>query len=85
ALGRRRLVSAARNPVHGPANVARFLLGVLARNPAARVEEVTTGDGAAYLWREGDAVRGLLTLGVTGDRATDVWIVLNPDKLTRWA
>ncbi|MGY1841753.1 MULTISPECIES: RNA polymerase sigma factor SigJ [unclassified Modestobacter] len=79
------LVSAARAPVHGPVHVARFLLGVLAKNPAARVEEVTTGDGVAHLWREGDAVRGLLTLGVTGDRATDVWIVMNPEKLTRWA
>ncbi|MGY1842078.1 RNA polymerase sigma factor SigJ [Modestobacter sp. SYSU DS0875] len=79
------LVSAARNPVRGSANVARFLLGLLAKNPDVTLEEMTTGDGVGWLWRDGDAVRGLLVLGVTGDRATDVWIVLNPEKLTRWA
>ncbi|MGY1858060.1 RNA polymerase sigma factor SigJ [Modestobacter sp. SYSU DS0290] len=79
------LVSAARNPVRGSANVARFLLGLLAKNPDVTLEEMTTGDGVGWLWRDDDAVRGLLVLGVAGDRATDVWIVLNPEKLTRWA
>ncbi|MGY1750932.1 RNA polymerase sigma factor SigJ [Modestobacter sp. SYSU DS0511] len=79
------VVRAARNPVRGADHVARFLLGLLAKNPDVALEEVTTGDGVGWLWRDSDAVRGLLTLGVAGDRATDVWIVMNPAKLTRWS
>lgn len=79
------VVSAARQPVRGADRVARFLLGVLAKDPDGRVEEVQTGDGVAYLVRAGDRPRGLLALGTDGDRATDVWIVLNPAKLGCWA
>lgn len=79
------VVSAARHPVRGADRVARFLLGVLARDPDGRVEEVATGDGVAYLVRAGDRPRALLALGTDGERATDVWIVMNPAKLGCWA
>ena len=79
------VVSAARNPVRGASQVARFVLGILAKNPDARVEEVHTGDGLGYLWRDGTAVRGVLTLRVADDdRVTDLWMVLTPAKLSRW-
>jgi RNA polymerase sigma-70 factor (ECF subfamily) len=79
------VVTAARNPVRGVANVTRFLLGILAKEPSARVEEAPTGDGLAYVHRD-DAgrVRGVFNFRVAEDRITDVWIVLNPAKLTRW-
>ena len=79
------VVSAARNPVRGATPVARFVLGILAKNPGARVEEMHTGDGLGYLWRDDTGVRGLLTLGAADDQVTDVWIVLNPAKLSRWS
>jgi RNA polymerase sigma-70 factor (ECF subfamily) len=80
------VVTAARNPVRGAANVIRFLLGILAKDPAARVEEAPTGDGLAYVHRdEAGTVRGVFNFRVAGDRITDVWIVLNPAKLSRWA
>ncbi|WP_409329212.1 RNA polymerase sigma factor SigJ [Trujillonella humicola] len=79
------VVSAARHPVRGADRVARFLLGVLAKDPDGRVEEVRTGDGLAYLVRAGERPRALLSLGTDGDRATDVWIVMNPAKLGCWA
>lgn len=78
------LVSAARNPVRGAVHVARFLRGLLAKNPDVVLEEVTTGDGVGYGWRDESGMRGVLTLGVAGDRPTDVWIVLNPEKLRHW-
>jgi len=77
-------VSAARRPVRGARDVARFLLGILAKNPGARIEEMQTGDGVGHLWRDDDGVRGVVVLGVDGDRVTDVWTVLNPAKLTAW-
>ncbi|MDN3310442.1 RNA polymerase sigma factor SigJ [Microbacterium oryzae] len=78
------VVSAARRPVVGAENVARFILGVLAKNPSARVEDVETADGAAFLVRDGDGVLGILNLGVRGAVAGDVWIVMNPAKLGAW-
>ena len=78
------VVSAARQPVRGASRVARFLLGVLGKAPAGRVEEVATGDGVAHLVRDGDRPRALLTLGTDGERATDVWIVMNPAELGCW-
>ncbi|MGY1771185.1 RNA polymerase sigma factor SigJ [Blastococcus sp. SYSU D00813] len=79
------VVSAARNPVRGADRVARYLLGTLGRDPDARVEEVHTGDGVAYLVRSGERPRALVALGTDGERATDVWIVMNPGKLGCWA
>ncbi|WP_299960581.1 RNA polymerase sigma factor SigJ [uncultured Modestobacter sp.] len=79
------VVSAARNPVRGAVQVARFLLGLVAKNPGVVLEEVTTGDGVGYAWRDDRGMRGVLVLRVAGDRPTDVWIVLNPEKLTRWS
>jgi RNA polymerase sigma-70 factor (ECF subfamily) len=49
------------------------------------VEEALTGDGLAYVHRDdAGVVRGVFTFRVVEDRITDVWIVLNPAKLSRW-
>ncbi|RLK47477.1 RNA polymerase sigma-70 factor (ECF subfamily) [Microbacterium telephonicum] len=84
------VVSAARRPVHGADAVARFLLGLARKNPTARLEPVVTGDGAGVAIRDGDALLGVVTVGVSGEadadaRITDVWIMRNPAKLRLWA
>jgi RNA polymerase sigma-70 factor (ECF subfamily) len=78
------VVSAARNPVLGSSNVARFLLGVLHKRPTWRLVERRTTDGLGFVLAEGDTVHGVANLGVAGGVVTRVWIVLNPAKLASW-
>lgn len=77
-------VSAARRPVLGAVNVARFLLGVLTQRPEAQAEPITTADGLGFLVSEAGVVDTVIVLGVRADRVCDVWLVRNPDKLTSW-
>lgn len=77
-------VSAARRPVVGADRVARFLLGLPHLLPAATVEPTLTGDGLAFLVRVDGVADAIISLGVAGERVTDVYIVRNPDKLTLW-
>lgn len=79
-------VSAARRPVVGADHVARFLLGIAAKNPWLRLEHAASVDGPVLLFRDGEgAVRGVLSLGVAGGAVAHVWIVMNPEKLGAWA
>jgi RNA polymerase sigma-70 factor (ECF subfamily) len=78
-------VTAARNPVFGADRVARFLLGTLAKGgPAVEVLEQQTGDGLGFvIWEEG-RISGVVSLAVEAGAVSDVWIVLNPAKLSLW-
>jgi Sigma-70, region 4 len=78
------VVSAARNPVHGPDNVARFMLGVMAKRPTWRLVERHSTDGLALAYDDADVVRGVINLRVAGGAVTDVWVVVNPGKLAAW-
>lgn len=78
------VVSAARNPVHGPDRVARFMLGVMAKRPTWRLAERRTTDGLALAYLEGDVVHGVINLRVVRGCVTDVWVVVNPGKLAAW-
>ncbi|MDM4761597.1 RNA polymerase sigma factor SigJ [Galbitalea sp. SE-J8] len=80
-------VRAAINPIVGADRVARFLLGLIAKEDPGRVtasfEEVNGLTGIVF--RRSGTVAVVLSLDVRHDRVTDVWMVLNPDKLTAWA
>ena len=78
------VVSAARNPVVGPARVARFLLGVLTQRPTWVVAEQATADGLGFTMTEREEVRAVVNLRVAGGLVTDLWMVVNPEKLTGW-
>jgi hypothetical protein len=78
------LVKAALKPITGAAKVARFLLGVLARQPTLRLALRTTADGPALALVCGDEVTGVINLQAEGDHITHVWIQFNPHKLTQW-
>jgi RNA polymerase sigma-70 factor (ECF subfamily) len=78
------VVSAARKPVHGADNVARFLLGLLSKRPGLEIVDQETPDGLGFAtWEEGRIV-GVVTLHVVDRAVSDVWIVVNPDKLSLW-
>jgi RNA polymerase sigma-70 factor (ECF subfamily) len=79
------IVSAARNPVNGADNVARFMLGVSAKRPTWRIEERPTGDGLSLVYLEDATVLGVINLRVADGLVTDVWMVVNPEKLAAWA
>lgn len=78
------LVSAARKPVLGADNVARFLLGLLEKNPSFVVEPSATTDGTGFTIRRDGAVIGVVNLNVVAGHVADLWIVMNPEKLGVW-
>jgi RNA polymerase sigma-70 factor (ECF subfamily) len=77
-------VSAARRPVVGPDRVARFLLGIPHLEPTATIEPTLTPEGMAYLVIIDGRTDSVISVDVTGDRITDIYVVRNPDKLTLW-
>lgn len=75
-------VAAARQPIHGPDRVARFLLGVLRTVPpgfSAHPTRINGGPGVVG-YVEGQPT-GVVALDVAGGRLRAVRIVVNPEKL----
>jgi RNA polymerase sigma-70 factor (ECF subfamily) len=78
-------VQAARNPIYGPSNVARFIFGVLGKVPvgaefSVQVTEVN-GQPGIILYLDG-APNGIVTLDLLDEqKIRGVNIVVNPDKL----
>ncbi|MEV0788415.1 hypothetical protein [Kribbella sp. NPDC050459] len=79
-------VPAALEPVRGPAQVVRCLTALLRPDLALTVEAVNGQPGVVLrdTGRPAGPVVAVLSLRVTGAKVTDVWIVLNPDKLRHW-
>lgn len=80
-------VRAARNPVRGPDQVARFFIGLTKKAaPGAFTYEVVEANGApALLMRHLGQLFGLLSIDGDGQRIHAVHFVVNPDKLARFA
>ncbi|WP_432564011.1 RNA polymerase sigma factor SigJ [Kineococcus sp. SYSU DK003] len=78
------VVSAARRPVLGIENVARFVLGVVRKDDGLVFSPERTGDGLAFVITSKGAVRGVLNLRVVDGLVRDVWIQVNPGKLRAW-
>lgn len=78
------LVTAALNVIEGPGRVARLVLGVDAKMPELTQDVEPLADGLGVVLRSGDAVVGVMTFHVEHELVTDVWIMLNPAKLTHW-
>ncbi|BDZ44422.1 RNA polymerase sigma factor SigJ [Naasia aerilata] len=77
-------VSAALRPVQGSDRVARFVLGVTAKNPDGRVSIEPVGGVPAAVIRVGTAPLAVVTLSVVAGVVEHVWLTMNPDKLTTW-
>jgi RNA polymerase sigma-70 factor (ECF subfamily) len=84
-------VNAARRPVEGAENVARFLLGILAKRSDLGLEEREVNGRLGFVARDADGrVAGVIQLEASAPaggeeaepaRIDRVWIVVNPDKL----
>jgi RNA polymerase sigma factor (sigma-70 family) len=78
------IVNAARKPVFGADRVARFLMGIITNPKGISVADLQTNDGLAFaMWHDGRIV-GVVNLGVAGSTISDVWMVMNPEKLLLW-
>jgi RNA polymerase sigma-70 factor (ECF subfamily) len=78
------VINAARRPVLGVSNVARFLLGMFRKRPTLTLQQHRTGDGVAFTVVDDTELLGVVNLNVRGGRVSDVWLQVNPHKLTAW-
>ncbi|MFE9206179.1 RNA polymerase sigma factor SigJ [Micromonospora sp. NPDC007230] len=78
-------VRAARNPVHGADRIARFFAGIYARDraPGIRTTPAELNGAPALLLRWPAGTRYTLAVAAADGRITGVYLVGNPDKLTR--
>ena len=74
------VVSAARRPVLGPDRVARFLLGIAAKNVGSIVPVVVNG-ATGLAVRTEDGLHSVISLTVRDGLISRVDIVLAPAKL----
>ena len=78
-------IRAAINPVVGADRSARFVLGVLSKSvDLVPSLEMISGRTGIAIRRDG-AVSAVVTFNVSGGLVRDVWIVLNPEKLSTWS
>jgi RNA polymerase sigma-70 factor (ECF subfamily) len=75
---------AALNPIHGPDKVARFVVGVLARQRPVRLTSRVTDAGTVLTFDRAGSVSGVLELVVRDDTVVDVLVRWNPRKLALW-
>jgi len=79
------LVSAARRPIEGGEEVARYLAAIASRTPSLTIRERTV-NGQPGLTAEQDGVTvTVFAFDLAAGKITRIWITRNPDKLTRWA
>lgn len=77
-------VAAAQRPVHGPARVARLLLGLLRQAPSNFVSHAATINGQPGFinYIDGRPI-SVLTLEIGNGRIQTIRVVVNPDELRR--
>jgi RNA polymerase sigma-70 factor (ECF subfamily) len=77
-------VRAARRPIFGAEKAARFFLGLLRKDFVQEItEEDVNGRPGLVVHLDGELVAVMAT-EVHGGRLTDIWMILNPDKLHAW-
>jgi RNA polymerase sigma-70 factor, ECF subfamily len=79
------LVSAALGPIEGGEQVARYLVELAGRAPSnvRFLERTVNGQPGLVVQQDGVTV-AVFAFAVAGDRITNIWAVLNPDKLRPW-
>lgn len=75
--------TAARNPIRGADKIARFFIGIAAKNAGhdMRIEPaMINGAAGALLYLDGE-LDNTMSMAIDGDRIAAIYIVRNPDKL----
>ncbi|GHE87266.1 RNA polymerase sigma24 factor [Streptomyces werraensis] len=78
-------VNAAPQVIRGSDRVARWFMGVMRKQPALRLERRDTADGLGYILLTEGSRHGIVTFDVREEGITNVWLMLNPMKLTNWS
>ncbi len=80
------LVSASLDVIHGAEDIARFLLGVLDRQPDLTLrEDVVNGEPGLVAGDGHGRAVAVIAVAVTGSATIErVWAVRNPEKLATW-
>ena len=79
------LVSAALRPIEGGDQVAHYLAGLLGRLPRLTIGERTVNGQPGLVAEQDGAVVTVFAFDIAADKVTRIWIIRNPNKLTRWA
>ncbi|MFK0120842.1 RNA polymerase subunit sigma [Streptomyces sp. NPDC090994] len=77
-------VRALTRPVHGKHHVTRTLLTLLAPRPRTTLHLRRANGRTAIVVRHRARVAAVISFDVSGHQVTEVWAVLNPDKLRSW-
>ncbi|KOV52700.1 RNA polymerase sigma factor [Streptomyces sp. AS58] len=77
-------VRALTRPVHGREQVAHSLLTFLACRPRTDLAVQSVNGRTGLVVRYHDQVAAVISLDIDDQRITQVWVVLNPDKLRSW-
>ena len=75
--------TAARNPIMGAEKIARFFIGIAAKNAGhdMRIEPaMINGAAGALLYLDGE-LDNTMSMAISGDKIAAIYIVRNPDKL----
>ncbi|MFK4730557.1 RNA polymerase sigma factor SigJ [Agromyces mediolanus] len=79
------LVSAARRPVLGAEKVAHYVLGIIAkRGEGLSISLRDTASGYVAVFAQNGVVDTVVSVEVRDGRLAELWLVRNPEKLTRW-
>jgi RNA polymerase sigma factor (sigma-70 family) len=79
------LVSAALRPIEGGEQVARYLAALLGRLPGLTITEAAVNGQPGLVAEQDGAVVTVFAFGIAADKVARIWIIRNPNKLTRWA
>jgi RNA polymerase sigma factor (sigma-70 family) len=79
------LVSAALRPIEGGEQVARYLAGIVGRTARLTITEAAVNGQPGLVAQLDGAIATVFAFDMAADKITRIWIIRNPDKLTRWA
>jgi RNA polymerase sigma factor (sigma-70 family) len=77
--------SAALRPIEGSEQVARYLAFVAGRRPGLTITERTVNGQPGLVAELDGGTVTVFAFDIADDQITRIWIIRNPDKLTRWA
>lgn len=70
--------------VPGPATTAQELLSLLDTFPDRTLVQHDVNGAAGIVVRSRDQVVGIISVEMRADLITQIWAVVNPDKLAHW-
>ncbi|MEU8401842.1 RNA polymerase sigma factor SigJ [Nonomuraea sp. NPDC048892] len=77
-------VRAALRPIAGSEKAARYFLGLREKNFAQEITEESVNGRPGLVTHANGGINGVMAIAVHDRRVTDIWLIVNPDKLQAW-